>query len=354
MSQKVWNVGIIGLGSIGDYHMSHLAKIPYTRVAAVCDINAQAVEQTGNRLNLPAAKRYTDFKQIIEDNEIDFVIAGVSNKFHAAILKHAIHCHKPIFAEKPFTRTMEEANELISLYESNPIPCMIGFSYRYRPCFQYVKQLLEQKTLGRIRHLAAHYLQEENAPMFNKEYTWRFSKEVAGSGILADIGSHMIDSARFFVGEFTQVAGMLSTFIDTRIDLRTGEPVKVDVDDFAGFQGVLDDGVMATFYTHKNAIGAGNQFQVTLFGDLGTVRVSVENPNEVHLTLREGDERELTEKVIYLDGKPMRLMLQDFVDSLTDSKSSIFPSFMDGYRNQQVLQAILDSAEDGVARRLSL
>lgn len=352
MSDKVWNVGIIGLGSIGDYHMNQLSKISNTRVAALCDVNAQAVEQTGNRLNLPPSKRYTDFREIIEDSEVDFVISGVSNKYHADILKHAIQCHKPIFSEKPFTRTMEEADELISLYESNPVPCMIGFSYRYRPCFQFVKQLLEQKTLGQIRHIASHYLQEENAPMFNKEFTWRFSKEMAGSGILADIGSHMIDAARFFVGEFNQVSGLMSTFIDSRIDLRTGEAAKVDVDDFAGFQGVLDGGVMGTFYTHKNAIGMGNQFQVTLFGDLGTVRISVEKPNEVHLTLREGDDHVLTEKVIYLDGKPMRVMLQDFVDSLTEPQSSIFPAITDGYRNQQVLQAILDSAGDGVTRRL--
>lgn len=352
MSQKVWNVGIIGLGSIGDYHMSHLAKIPNTRVAAICDVNAQAVEQTGNRLGLPAAKRYSDFREIIKDSEVDFVIAGVSNKYHADILKQAIRSNKPIFSEKPFTRTMEEAEELLNMYESSQVPCMIGFSYRYRPCFQYVKQLLEQKKLGQIRHIAAHYLQEENAPMFNKEFTWRFSKEMAGSGILADIGSHMIDAARFFVGEFTQVSGLLSTFIDSRMDRRTGEAAKVDVDDFAGFHAVLDGGVMGTFYTHKNAIGTGNQFQVTLYGDLGTVRISVEKPNEVHLTLREGDDRELTERVIYLDGKPMRVMLQDFVDSLTSPPSSIFPAFIDGYRNQQVLQAILDSAEDGITRRL--
>ncbi|MEK3910855.1 Gfo/Idh/MocA family protein [Paenibacillus sp. FSL H7-0331] len=353
MNDKMWNVGIIGLGSIGDYHMNNLSKIPDTRVAAICDVNVQAVEQVGSRLGLSAGKKYIQYEDIIADPEIDFVISGVSNKFHYDILKCAIAYNKPIFSEKPFTRTMEEADELLELYEHNPIPCMVGFSYRYRPCFQYVKQLVEQGALGRIRHIAAHYLQEENAPMFNKEYTWRFNQAMAGSGILADIGSHMVDAARFFVGEFTQVSGLMSTFIDQRIDMRTGQPTAVDVDDFTGFQGVLEGGVMGTFYTHKNALGTGNQFNVTLFGDLGTVRISVEQPNEVHLTVREGESLELIEKKIYLNEKLMKPMLQDFVDYLDQANSPLFPTFMDGYRNQQVLQAIIDSAKDGVTRSLN-
>ncbi|NQX63014.1 Gfo/Idh/MocA family protein [Paenibacillus qinlingensis] len=353
MSNKHWHVGIIGLGGIGDYHMNNLAKITNTSVAAICDVNANAVEQVGERLQLPAEKRYTDYRAIIADPDIDFIISGVSNKFHCDILKTAIACGKPIFSEKPFTRTMEEADDLLRLYEANPIPCMIGFSYRYRPCFQYVKQLVTDGALGRIRHIAAHYLQEENAPMFNKEYTWRFNKEMAGSGILADIGSHMVDAARFFVGEFTQVSGMMTTFTDRRLDKRTGEYAEVDVDDFTGFQCVLEGGVMGSFYTHKNAIGTGNQFNVTLFGDLGTVRMSVEKPNEVHLTLRSGENLQLTESVIHLDEKSVKPMLQDFVDYLEQKNSTSLPTIIDGYRNQQVLQAIIDSAQDGVTRSLS-
>jgi predicted dehydrogenase len=350
MSRKEWNVGIIGLGDIGEYHMNNLAKIAGTRVTAICDVNVHAVEQVGNRLSLSAAKRYTDYKEILADSDVDFVISGVSNKYHYEILMAAIEMGKPIMSEKPFTRTMEEAQQLMELYEQNPIPCMIGFSYRYRPCFQYVKQLVEQGTLGRIRHIHAHYLQEENAPMFNKEYTWRFSKAMAGSGILADIGSHMVDAARFFVGEFEQVSGMMSTFIDQRTDPKTNLPVKVDVDDFTGFQCVLEGGVMGTFHTHKNAIGTGNQFHVTLYGDLGTVRVSVETPNVVYLTVREGDNNALIEKTIHLDNRSMTPMLQDFIDYLDDRGSSLIPTLLDGYRNQQIMQMIIDSAEDGVRR----
>jgi predicted dehydrogenase len=352
MSRRQWNVGMIGLGDIGEYHMNNLSKIASTKVAAICDVNAQAIELVGNRLNLSAAKRYTNYMDILADPDVDFVISGVSNKYHFDILKAAIEAGKPILSEKPFTRTMEEAQQLMDLYRNNPIPCMIGFSYRYRPCFQYVKQLVEQGTLGRIRHIHAHYLQEENAPLFNKEYTWRFSKAMAGSGILADIGSHMVDAARFFVGEFKQVTGMMSTFIDQRTDPKTNQPVKVDVDDFTGFQCVLEGGVMGTFYTHKNAIGTQNQFNVTLFGDLGTARISVESPNEVHLTMREGEHMTLIEKTIHLDHFTIKPMLQDFVDYLDDRGSSIIPTLLDGYRNQQVMQMIIDSAEDGVTRKL--
>ncbi|ALS30111.1 LacI family transcriptional regulator [Paenibacillus sp. 32O-W] len=352
--RRIWKAGIIGLGDIGNYHLRNIADMDNIRVAAICDINRQAVKQTGDQLNLPAGKRYSDYKELLADEEIDFVISGVSNQFHYDVVKAAIEAGKPIMSEKPFTRTMEEADRLLALYRQKPIPCMIGFSYRYRPCFQYAKQLLQQGTLGKLRHIHVHYLQEENAPMFNKPFAWRYSKAAAGSGVLADIGSHMIDAARFFVGEFKRLSAMMNTFIDRRTDPRTGELVKVDVDDYAGFQCVLEGDVMGTFYTHKNAIGARNQFEVALFGDLGTARFSVEKPNEVHLAVRSGMRMELVEQTVHLDGSKMTTLLQDFVDGLENKPSALYPSFMDGYRNQQVMQIIMDAAEDGVTKQVDL
>ncbi len=348
---RIWQAGIIGLGGIGEYHMSNIAKTTNIKVAAVCDVNVQSVERVGDRLGLPPGKRYSDYKALMADPEIDFIIAGVSNNYHYEVVRAAIEQGKPILAEKPFTRTIEEAERLYELYREKPVKCMIGFSYRYRPCFQYVKQLIERGGLGKIRHIHAHYLQEENAPMFNHPYTWRFSKEVAGSGVLADIGSHMVDAARFFVGEFECVTAMMSTFIEQRTDPRTGRPEKVDVDDFAGFQGVLEGGVMATFHTHKNAVGTNNQFNVTLYGDLGTASIAVERPNEVRLATRSGASQELIEQTIHLDASGMTTLLQDFVDGLEDKPSFCYPTLMDGYRNQHVMQMILDAAEDGVMRQ---
>lgn len=347
---RVWRAGVIGLGGIGAYHMKNIANMNNIQVAAICDVNAKAVEQVGDRLGLPPGKRYSDYKALMADPDIDFVIAGVSNNYHYDVVRAAIEQGKPILAEKPFTRTIEEAERLYALYREMPVKCMIGFSYRYRPCFQYVKKMIERGELGKIRHIHAHYLQEENAPMFNQPYAWRFSKEAAGSGVLADIGSHMVDAARFFVGEFECVSAMLSTFIEQRTDPRTGKPATVDVDDFAGFQGVLEGGVMATFHTHKNAIGTQNQFNVTIYGDLGTASISVERPNEVRLALRSGNSRELVEQTIHLDASGMITLLQDFVDGLEDKPSFCYPTLMDGYRNQHVMQMILDAAEDGVTR----
>jgi len=347
---RTWQAGIIGLGGIGEYHMNNIANMRNMKVAAVCDVNAQAVERVGDRLGLPPGKRYSDYKALLADPEIDFVISGVSNNYHYDVMRAAIEWGKPILAEKPFTRTIEEAEQLYALYREKPVKCMVGFSYRYKPCFQYVKQLIERGGLGKIRHIHAHYLQEENAPMFDHPYTWRFSKEVAGSGVLADIGSHMVDAARFFVGEFESVSAVLSTFIDQRTDPRTGKPAKVDVDDFAGFQGVLAGGVMATFHTHKNAIGTHNQFNVTIYGDLGTASISVERPNEVRLATRSGNARELVEQTIHLDASGTTTLLQDFVNGLEDKPSFCYPTLMDGYRNQHVMQMILDAAEDGVTR----
>jgi predicted dehydrogenase len=353
MSGKIWRAGIIGLGQMSNGHIRNLLSIDRTAVAAICDVNASALESKGSELGLPEHKRYRNYEELIADPEVDFIISVVSNQYHYGVLKRCIEAGKPVLSEKPFTRSMEEAELLLDLYQQHPIPCMIGFSYRYIPAFQYIKSLLERQEIGHIRHFAAHYLQEENVPMHNHPYTWRFSKEIAGSGVLADIGSHMVDAARFFVGEFRTVSAIMGTFVDERIDPSTNNPVKVDVDDFAGFQGLLDNGAMGTFYTHKNAVGTGNQFKLTIYGDLGTIEACVEQPQTVRLCIRKGSGEPLFDQTIQLPLKRNRLMLEDFIAYIENPASVNIPTFMDGYRNQKVLQLIMESAVDGVTKHFS-
>ncbi|MDQ1914198.1 Gfo/Idh/MocA family oxidoreductase [Paenibacillus sp. GD4] len=350
MSGKPRRAGIIGLGRMANGHIRNLLSLEGTAITAICDVNESAVKSKGEELGLPEHKRYRNYAELIDDPEVDFVISVVSNQFHYDILKKCIEAGKPVLSEKPFTRTMEEAEELLALYRERPIPCMIGFSYRYVPAFRYIKGLLERQEIGRIRHFAAYYLQEENVPMHNQPYAWRFSKEAAGSGVLADIGSHMIDAARYFVGEFQTVSAMMATFVDERIDPLTNQPAKVDVDDFTSFQGVLEGGVMGTFYTHKNAVGTRNEFKLTIYGDNGTIEACVEQPQTVRLCVRRGPGEPLFDQTIQLPQERNRLMLEDFLTYMEDPAMVQIPTFMDGYRNQKVLQLILESAAEGVAK----
>src|SRR5262249_17929248 len=119
-------------------------------------------------------------------------------------------------------------------------------------------------------------------------YNWRFDKSVTGTGTLGDLGSHMIDMARFLFGEFEELSAQLHTIVPERLDPRTGETVKIEVDDFASFQARVTGDVHGVFQTSRNAIGSGNQHEISIYGDIGTLHASTEDPNRI-VWIREED-----------------------------------------------------------------
>ena len=88
----------------------------------------------------------------------------------------------------------------------------MNYNYRFAPAVQYAKKLIDEGKLGKIYHMRAHYLQDwimdPNFPL-----VWRLEKSVCGSGSHGDLAAHLIDLARFLVGEFEEVSGLLETFI---------------------------------------------------------------------------------------------------------------------------------------------
>jgi predicted dehydrogenase len=181
MTQSI-RVGLIGLGGMANHHIDLLSRIPEAEISAICDANGEILNKVGDKLGVP--NRYQYFADIIQDSNVDCIISIVPNHFHAEIIDLCIEHGKPLMTEKPFTVTFAEAEQLKVKYENSPIPCMVGFSYRYVPSFRYAKYLIEQGDLGAIRHITVNYLQQWGAEMFNVPYSWRFSKTMSGSGAL--------------------------------------------------------------------------------------------------------------------------------------------------------------------------
>jgi predicted dehydrogenase len=145
-------------------------------------VNEALLMKIGDEEGVSHEKRFNDMESLIADPDVDVVISIVPNHLHAKVIKLCIQYQKPIMAEKPFTLYFAEAEKLAVLYAKQPIPCMVGFSYRYVPSFRYAKKLLEENKIGVIRHIAVRYLQSFGAPLFEVPYAWRFNKAVTGQG----------------------------------------------------------------------------------------------------------------------------------------------------------------------------
>ena len=128
------------------------------------------------------------------------------NDLHAEPTLAAIRAGKHVVCEKPLAVNGDEAWELLQAAQSAGIKHMCAFNYRFVPAVRLARDLIRDGELGEIRHFRARYLQDwladPNAPV-----TWRLRSDSAGSGSLGDLGSHIIDLARFLVGEIVEVAG---------------------------------------------------------------------------------------------------------------------------------------------------
>ncbi len=353
MSRQV-NIGVIGLGGMARFHIEQLEKVEGVRIVALCDVSEEALAEVGARLNVSEERRYREAGALIADAGVEGVVAVTPNDSHAAILLGCIAAGKPLFAEKPLTRTLDEAREVLEAYRSSPIPLLINFSYRNGPAFQAARKFVAEGKLGRINHLFVQYLQDWGSTVKNTPFLWRFDEAVTGTGTLGDLGSHMIDVAEYLTGgRMAELQAMLTTIVPERADLRSGEPVPVRVDDFACFNARFADGAVGVFQTSRNALGSGNQHEVALYGEKGTLRVSTLNDRELVWTYPTEDGRETVTETINVAGNEGLNPWAEFAARIRGDRPAnpLFAGLEDGYRNQLLLETVVraNSARAAVA-----
>ncbi|MDW8126235.1 MAG: Gfo/Idh/MocA family oxidoreductase [Candidatus Bipolaricaulota bacterium] len=157
------------------------------------------------------ARYTTRWEEAATATDVDLVDICAPNDLHAPITAAAAKAGKAVFCEKPLARNLEEAKNMCKAVAEARVPNMICFNYRFFPAIQLAKKLIADGALGEIRQFHALYLQDwglrPGLPL-----TWRFQKERAGSGALGDTAVHIVDLARFLVGEIAEVTRMLTTF----------------------------------------------------------------------------------------------------------------------------------------------
>lgn len=348
---KRFRIGLIGLGGMAQEHIRWMKAEGRFEIAAVSDVYEEALVNVGEQLGIAEDKRYTDFNRLIEDPDVEAVISVTPNNVHAEIIHGCLQAGKPFMAEKPFTRAFEEAVPLLELYERQPVPAMLAFTYRYTPAFRYARELIRDGRIGSVRSFSLQYLQGWGAAPNNTPYLWRFNKAVTGTGTLGDLGSHMIDMARFLIGEFEELSAQLHTIIPERHDPSSGTMAKVEVDDFASFQARMTGDAMGVFQTTRNAIGSGNQHEVSVYGDSGTLHASTLNPNQL-IWIREEAPGQLATVTLDVPAHFKVTQYADFASLLEGNVPDGVPGFMDGYRNQEILGAIVRASETKATVRL--
>jgi predicted dehydrogenase len=260
-------------------------------MAVLCGRQESAAQAAAHKLGW--AEAVTDWRDVVERDDIDVVDVCTPGDSHAEIALAVLAAAKHVLCEKPLANSVAEAAQMATAAaeaESAGVFSMVGFNYRRTPALALARRMVEDGRIGTLRHIRAVYAQDW---IIDPEFplVWRLQRDLAGSGALGDIGAHIVDLAYFLSGErLTGVSGTLDTFIRQRplptasTGLRatgSAETGEVTVDDAAAFFGRTESGAMATFEATRFATGRKNGMRIELNGSAGSLAFDFERMNEL-------------------------------------------------------------------------
>ncbi|WP_435873025.1 Gfo/Idh/MocA family protein [Micromonospora arborensis] len=348
------------------------------RMALICGRDTAKVADAADRLGWDA--HTTDWRDLINRDDIDVVDICTPGDSHAEIALAALAAGKHVLCEKPLANTVAEARAMTAAADvarATGVRSMCGFNYRRVPAVTMMRQMVADGRLGVIRHVRAVYLQDWIVdPQF--PLVWRLQKDRAGSGALGDIGAHIIDLTQFVTGQrISGVSAVTETFVKERplpaessglaasVDGHAAPTGPVTVDDAAVFVARLDGGALATYEASRFATGRKNALRVEINGSLGTVVFDLERLNELEFydATRPAVEQGFN-RILVTEGEhpymsawwpPGHIIgyehsftheMRDFIEAVANGVDPT-PSFADALQVQLVLDAVTRSAELG-------
>ncbi len=204
-------VGVFGTSWWADtMYLPPLTNHPDAQVVAVCGRRAEPAEEFASQWDIP--HWFTDPETMLQEVELDAVVIATANDSHHPLallaLQHGLH----VLCEKPLALDATQGAEMVQAAAASNAITLVPFTYHYMPVNQWVQRLVAEGYVGRPLHANLRYYTGFG---FDDSYSWRFDREIAGSGIIGDIGSHFIHLARFLLGEEeTSISCMASTFTE--------------------------------------------------------------------------------------------------------------------------------------------
>src|SRR5580765_6979324 len=282
------NVALIGYAFMGKAHSNAYRQVSHffsprltPRMKVICGRTPAKVKAAARELGWEEAA--TDWREVVDRDDIDLIDIATPGDSHAEIAIAAARAGKAVLCEKPLGNTVPEAERMLAAVTKAGVTHMICHNYRRIPAVMLAKELIASGQLGEIRHYRGTYLQDWiTDPKF--PLVWRLDKKQAGSGALGDIAAHSIDLARFLVGEITEVAGDLKTFVKTRP--LPGNPRKsgrVTVDDASTTLVRFKNGAIGTIEATRMALGRKNYNRFEINGSLGSLAFDMERMDELEV-----------------------------------------------------------------------
>ena len=338
-------IGIIGVGGIAQsVHIKELLECKDAKITAICDIDKNTLNMVGDKLGIEEENRFENYTDLINCDIVDAVEICTPNYLHVKMAMDTVKAGKPVEIEKPLGINYEETKELSELIEKNNVPNMMCMSYRFKPSVRFAKWIMNKKLIGDIVSMDIQYLKSSGF-WEGRRLDWRFIKKYAGTGVLGDLGVHLIDLATFLAGDLKRLSAQAKTIVKERKKLDSEEMGLVETDDYCSFIGEMESGALANFMITRCAYGNDNTIKFDIYGTKGVISFNLNNPNELGVCIGEVDVKSDGLHTVKVPSEFHLKQEQAFVNLVKGKACEYLPEIKDGVRLQKIIDAILVSSE---------
>jgi myo-inositol 2-dehydrogenase/D-chiro-inositol 1-dehydrogenase len=354
MADRKLRVALIGAGFMGKAHsnayaqVGHFFDVPFgIERKVICARDRARLDKMAATWGW--AETGTDWRAVVQRKDIDLVDVAVPNALHAPIAIAAAGAGKMVLCEKPLAVSGAEAACMAEAARN--LPTMVWYNYRRVPAVAFARQLIDADRIGRVFHYRATYLQQSgNDP--TRPPSWKTEKAQAGSGVIGDLLSHLVDTALYLNGPITEVTALARTFAPGR-----------DVDDACILLARFENGSIGTFEATRFGVGCRNRNAFEMNGARGMLGFDLEDLNRLEFLDATEPRNTQGGRNLLVTGpdqpysgnfwKPGHVIgyehtfiaaLADFLRALA-SGDDFHPNFEDGLRVQLLLDAVERSAQ---------
>ena len=251
--------------------------LPRLKLVSVCTTNVRSAQSAAHDGGFEGWT--TSLEALLSREDVDVVDVCAPNFGHREIILAALRAGKNVIVDKPLARNAIEAQEIAEVTASSKARLGMVFNYRFVPALMLAHKMIADGSLGAIYHFHFDYLhsgyQNPNRPM-----SWRLRRAQSGGGALVDLGSHIIDLARYLLGEFADLNATTRTYVTERpASANSSEREPVDVDDAAWLEAKMESGAQGTLFVTRFATGAVDDMNVHIYGERGALKFSLQDGN---------------------------------------------------------------------------
>lgn len=331
---------IIGLGKMGLSHAAILGGHQEVDFVAVCDTSSLVLDAFKK---FTAIQTYSDYKEMIEKESLDFVLIATPTRFHYPMVKYALEKGLHVFCEKPFSLNTIEGEELLEIATKKGLVNQLGYHNHFIGTFRELKRLLDSGILGDL----VHFMGEAYGPVVTKEKggTWR-SKPEEGGGCLYDYASHVLNLVQEIIGRPVKASGsQLKSIYSKGVEDAVYSSLTLD----NGVSGLLSvnwsDETYRKMSTSLTVIGKNGK----IICDATEIKIFLKEPVK-----KEGLDKGWTMKYItdfaipvsfYLRGEEYSAQIEYFVDCVIHKKQALYNSFEEGLYTDKVIEMIIDDSK---------